>query len=103
MASPARGGRGVEIAPSTGYRPHRAAAYGATTNAGTVSQPRRLHGQLAARRDRASVAGYRCDGCNAEHDATPDHRLAAIDENYAGIYLRRLAAEGAAHLSSDSD
>jgi hypothetical protein len=45
----------------------------------------------------------RCDRCAAEHDATPDHRLAAIDENYAGIYLRRLAAEGAAHLSSDSD
>jgi hypothetical protein len=45
----------------------------------------------------------RCDGCAAEHEATPDHRLAAIDENYAGIYLRRLAAEGAAHLSSDSD
>jgi hypothetical protein len=44
-----------------------------------------------------------CDGCNAVHDATPDNRLAAIDENYAGIYLRRLAAEGAAHLSSDSD
>jgi hypothetical protein len=45
----------------------------------------------------------RCDGCSAEHEATPDHRLAAIDENYAGIYLRRLAAEGAAHLSSDND
>jgi hypothetical protein len=44
-----------------------------------------------------------CDRCAAEHDATPDHRLAAIDENYAGIYLRRLAAEGAAHLSSEND
>jgi hypothetical protein len=43
----------------------------------------------------------RCDRCTAEHDATPDHRLAAIDENYAGIYLRRLAAEGAAHLGPD--
>ena len=42
----------------------------------------------------------RCDGCDAECDATAEHRLAAIDENYAGIYLRRLAAEGAAHLSS---
>lgn len=38
----------------------------------------------------------RCDRCAAEHAATPDNRLAAIDENYAGIYLRRLAAEGAA-------
>jgi hypothetical protein len=45
----------------------------------------------------------RCDQCAAEHDATADHRLAAIDENYAGIYLRRLAAEGAAHLSSEQD
>lgn len=42
----------------------------------------------------------RCDRCHAEHEATADHRLAAIDENYAGIYLRRLAAEGAA-LSND--
>jgi hypothetical protein len=45
----------------------------------------------------------RCDRCTAEHEATPDRRLAAIDENYAGIYLRRLAAEGAAHLSSETD
>ncbi|HSK18552.1 MAG TPA: hypothetical protein VK912_05390 [Longimicrobiales bacterium] len=45
----------------------------------------------------------RCDRCCAEHEATPDHRLAAIDENYAGIYLRRLAAEGAAHLSGERD
>jgi hypothetical protein len=45
----------------------------------------------------------RCDQCAAEHEATADHRLAAIDENYAGIYLRRLAAEGAAHLSSEQD
>lgn len=45
----------------------------------------------------------RCDGCGAEHDATPEHRLAAIDENYAGIYLRRLAAEGAAHLGTGND
>ena len=44
-----------------------------------------------------------CDRCGTEHAATPEHRLAAIDENYAGIYLRRLAAEGAAHLSSESD
>jgi hypothetical protein len=42
----------------------------------------------------------RCDRCDAERDATAEHRLAAIDENYAGIYLRRLATEGAAHLSS---
>lgn len=43
----------------------------------------------------------RCDRCGVDHDATPEHRLAAIDENYAGIYLRRLAAEGAAHLSNN--
>ena len=45
----------------------------------------------------------RCDRCGAEVEATPECRLAAIDENYAGIYLRRLAAEGAAHLSSDNE
>lgn len=43
----------------------------------------------------------RCDGCGIEHDATPENRLDAIDENYAGIYLRRLTAEGAVYLSSD--
>jgi hypothetical protein len=43
----------------------------------------------------------RCDSCRAELDATPEHRLAAIDENYAGIYLRRLAAEGAAFLDAE--
>ena len=37
-----------------------------------------------------------CERCDAEHPATADNRLAAIDENYAGIYLRRLASEGAA-------
>ncbi|HUF52104.1 MAG TPA: hypothetical protein VMN60_14865 [Longimicrobiales bacterium] len=45
----------------------------------------------------------RCDRCPAEHEASAEHRLSAIDENYAGIYLRRLAAEGAAHLSSEQE
>lgn len=35
-----------------------------------------------------------CDICQAEYAATPENRLAAIDENYAGIYLRRLTSEG---------
>jgi len=35
-----------------------------------------------------------CDRCDARFAATPENRLAAIDENYAGIYLRRLTAEG---------
>jgi hypothetical protein len=56
--------------------------------------------RLVASTDRRSI---RCDGCSAEHEASAENRLAAIDENYAGIYLRRLATEGAAHLSSDSD
>lgn len=38
----------------------------------------------------------RCDTCGRKHDATPENRLKAIDENYAGIYLRRLTAEGRA-------
>ena len=41
-----------------------------------------------------------CDRCSRSYPATPDNRLAAIDENYAGIYLRRLASEGVAYLSS---
>jgi hypothetical protein len=37
-----------------------------------------------------------CERCNASFRPTPENRLAAIDENYAGIYLRRLTAEGVA-------
>ena len=40
----------------------------------------------------------RCDRCAAQSAASPENRLAAIDENYAGIYLRRLTAEGIANL-----
>ena len=43
----------------------------------------------------------RCDLCGAEHPATQDLRRAAIDENRAGLVLRRLAAEG--HARRDSD
>ena len=43
----------------------------------------------------------RCDRCDAEYVATAERRLAAIDENYAGIYLRRLAGEGAAQLQAE--
>lgn len=42
-----------------------------------------------------------CDGCARVHPATAENRLAAIDENYAGIYLRRLASEGAAKLMGE--
>lgn len=37
-----------------------------------------------------------CERCDQSYAPTPENRLAAIDENYAGIYLRRLTAEGAA-------
>ncbi|HUE77386.1 MAG TPA: hypothetical protein VMM83_05545 [Longimicrobiales bacterium] len=37
----------------------------------------------------------RCEACAVAYPATPVYRLAAIDENYAGIYLRRLSDEGA--------
>ncbi len=43
----------------------------------------------------------RCDRCDSSYPATPENRLAAIDENYAGIYLRRLTAEGLAQLEAD--
>lgn len=39
-----------------------------------------------------------CERCDAAFAATPENRLAAIDENYAGIYLRRLTAEGLAQM-----
>lgn len=44
----------------------------------------------------------RCDGCGAEFVGTPERRLAAIDENYAGIFLRRLSNEGKAMLEGES-
>lgn len=44
-----------------------------------------------------------CDRCDAAHDSTPENRLAAINENYAGIYLRRLTAEGTAKLQAGRD
>ena len=37
-----------------------------------------------------------CERCKAAFRPTPENRLSAIDENYAGIYLRRLTAEGLA-------
>jgi hypothetical protein len=43
----------------------------------------------------------RCDRCGGQVRATPENRLAAIDENYAGIYLRRLTAEGMTYLQSE--
>lgn len=43
----------------------------------------------------------RCDRCASQFSATPENRLAAIDENYAGIYLRRLTAEGITYLDSE--
>ena len=45
----------------------------------------------------------RCDRCDAQFPATPENRLAAIDENSAGIYLRRLTAEGASQIDTDRD
>ena len=39
-----------------------------------------------------------CERCRASFRASPENRLAAIDENYAGIYLRRLTAEGVTQM-----
>jgi hypothetical protein len=38
----------------------------------------------------------RCTHCYAEHEGSPEFRRAAIEENRAGLVLRRLAAEGVA-------
>lgn len=43
----------------------------------------------------------RCDQCGASFSANAERRLAAIDENYAGIYLRRLATEGEALIQAE--
>ncbi len=43
----------------------------------------------------------RCDRCDNSYPATPENRLAAIDENYAGIYLRRLTAEGLSQIEAE--
>lgn len=43
-----------------------------------------------------------CERCDAAFRPTPENRLAAIDENYAGIYLRRLTAEGVAQRDRDA-
>lgn len=56
------------------------------------------HWRFVGAGDRAQV---RCDGCDARYSATPEIRLAAIDENYAGVYLRRLAAEGVTQLEAE--
>jgi hypothetical protein len=45
----------------------------------------------------------RCERCDASFPASPENRLAAIDENYAGIYLRRLTAEGVSYLESQGE
>lgn len=42
-----------------------------------------------------------CDMCKAEYEAVPENRFAAVDENYVGIWMRRLAAEGAAQIRAD--
>lgn len=43
----------------------------------------------------------RCSACTAEHAATQEARRSAIEENRAGLVLRRLTAEGNARLDSD--
>ena len=37
-----------------------------------------------------------CETCGATYEATQRLRQAAVDENLAGVFLRRLANEGAA-------
>jgi len=64
------------------------------------------HGECTGNWRLVSTAGerlIRCDRCDARYAATPENRLAAIDENYAGIYLRRLTAEGSSQIDSEQD
>lgn len=44
---------------------------------------------------RSGCRVIQCDKCYNTYGATEANRREAIDENYAGIYMRRLAAEGA--------
>jgi hypothetical protein len=43
-----------------------------------------------------------CNGCGVRVEPTQENRLAAIDENYAGIYLRRLTTEGVTLLTPET-
>lgn len=43
----------------------------------------------------------RCDGCYRTYPGTSEVRLAAIDENYAGVHLERLTAEGVVQLAQE--
>lgn len=43
---------------------------------------------------RGDVRQIACAQCGAEYIATPARRRAAVDENLAGTFLRRLADEG---------
>lgn len=42
-----------------------------------------------------------CDHCKVRLPYSPENRLAAIDENYAGIYLRRLTGEGRTRIADE--
>lgn len=44
-----------------------------------------------------------CDACCALYVATPGRRKAAIDENLAGTFLKRLANEGSNAAAPDLD
>jgi hypothetical protein len=51
-------------------------------------------GRWALHEPSAKPRFLKCTHCGIEWEGTADARLAAIDENYAGIYLRKLCAEG---------
>jgi hypothetical protein len=41
------------------------------------------------------MARIECTRCGAYYPPLPEVRVAAVDENYAGMYLDRLTVEGA--------
>jgi hypothetical protein len=43
----------------------------------------------------------RCSACTRQHPPTPENRELALGENYAGIWLRRLANEGSDLINVD--
>lgn len=43
----------------------------------------------------------KCEICGKTYNATGENRLAAIDENYAGIYLKRMTIEGGIFLNEN--
>lgn len=82
--------------------PDHAPSRGGTSNVGrptsTLEHTGECTGSWRYYRDRHLV---HCAGCLAEYPATPELRLAAIDENQAGMWLDLLTRDGVVRLERE--